>query len=172
MSSNSFGDNEWVSIGPEGGYVQAFAINPQSPDTLYAGTTSGIFKSTNGGTNWTPMGPTSTYVQALAINPQAPETLYAGTTNGIFKSTNGETNWAAINTGLTNTNVNVLAINPPIPETLYAGTLGGGVFKIQQTEPIVSVPTTTAWGTMLLIMFLALMALYFLNKIRNSHSQL
>ena len=62
--------------------VYALAINPQTPDTLYAGTDGGgVFKSTNGGTNWTAMntGLTNTNVHALAINPQTPETLYAGT---------------------------------------------------------------------------------------------
>ena len=45
--------------------VYALAINPQTPDTLYAGTYGGgVFKSTNGGTNWTAMntGLTNTYV--------------------------------------------------------------------------------------------------------------
>jgi hypothetical protein len=37
ISSNSFGDNQWVNIGPEGGGVLALAIDPQRPDTLYAG---------------------------------------------------------------------------------------------------------------------------------------
>jgi photosystem II stability/assembly factor-like uncharacterized protein len=132
ISSNSFGDNRWVSIGPEGGSVPALAINPQTPEILYAET-------------------------------------YGG---GVFKSTNGGTNWSAIDTGLTNPYVLTLAINPQAPDTLYAGTEGGGVYKIQQTEPIGSVPTTTGWGKMLLIMFLALMAVYFLNKVRNSHSPL
>jgi hypothetical protein len=133
VSSNSFGDNPWVSIGPGGGPVWALAINPQTPDTLYAGTYGGVFKSTNGGTNWTATntGLTITYVRALAINPQTPDTLYAGTDGGgVFKSTNGGTNWTAVNTGLaTDTVVLALAINPQTPDTLYAGTWGEGVFK-------------------------------------------
>ena len=131
VSSNSFGDNPWISIGPEGEPVSALAINPQTPDTLYAGNWGGgVFKSTNGGTNWTPTGLTNTHVYALAINPQTPGTLYAGTSGGVFKSTNGGTNWTATNTGpLTNTYVYALAINPQTPGTLYAGTSGEGVFK-------------------------------------------
>jgi uncharacterized repeat protein (TIGR02543 family) len=131
VSSNSFGDYRWISIGPEGGSVEALAIDPQTPDTLYAGTYHGVFKSTNGGTNWTAMntGLTNPYIRALAINPQTPDTLYAGTYSGVFKSTNGGTNWTAMNTGLTYTDVRALAINPQTPDTLYAGTYGGGVFK-------------------------------------------
>jgi ligand-binding sensor domain-containing protein len=130
--SNSFGDDQWVPIGPYGGSVHALVIKPQAPDTLYAGTDNGVFKSTNGGTNWTAInsGLTDTGVSALAIDPQTPDTLYAGTSNGgVFKSTNGGMNWTAINTGLTNTHVNALAIDPQTPDILYAGTNGDGVFK-------------------------------------------
>jgi photosystem II stability/assembly factor-like uncharacterized protein len=131
ISSNSFGDNPWISIGPEGGSVSALAINPQTPDTLYAGIWSGgVYKSTNGGANWVNTG---VVANALAINPQTPDTLYAGSGSypglGVYKSTDGGTNWTAINTGLTNNIVNALAINPQTPDTLYAGTSGGGVYK-------------------------------------------
>ncbi len=126
VSSNSSGDNQWISIGPWGANVLALAINPQTPDTLYAGTNAGVFKSTNGGTDWTATGLTYTDVNALAINPQTPDTLYAGTNAGVFKSTNGGPDWTA--TGLTYTDVNALAINPQTPDTLYAGT-NAGVFK-------------------------------------------
>ena len=53
ISSNSFGDNQWINVGLEGGLVNALAINPQTPDTLYAGTFGGgVFESTDGGKNW------------------------------------------------------------------------------------------------------------------------
>jgi photosystem II stability/assembly factor-like uncharacterized protein/preprotein translocase subunit YajC len=132
ISSNSFGEDRWINIGP-GSYanVAALAINPQAPDTLYAGTeVGGVCKSTNGGANWTTMNTGLTNTYALAINPQTPDTLYAGTAGGVFKSTNGGGNWTPMNLGLTHTTtVNTLAINPQTPETLYAGTHNYGVFK-------------------------------------------
>ena len=131
ISSNSFGDNQWVSIGPGGGDIRALAINPQTSDTLYAGTWGkGVFKSTNGGMNWTRIntGLTSGQAVALAINPQTPDTIYAGTDSGVFKSINGGTNWITMDTGLTNTYLKALAIDPQTPDTLYAGT-DSGVFK-------------------------------------------
>jgi hypothetical protein len=43
----------WIGHGPEGGLILSLAIDPQSPQTMYAGTwAGGVFKSTNGGTNW------------------------------------------------------------------------------------------------------------------------
>ena len=49
----SAGTNVWTSIGPEGGIIHALAIDPVTPATLYAGTSSGgVFKSKNGGGSW------------------------------------------------------------------------------------------------------------------------
>jgi len=129
--------NHWFNIGPEGGDVQALAINPLAPDTLYIGTYGGVFKSTDGGANWTAMntGLTGRDVHALTIDPQTPDTIYAGTwraggwVGGVFKSTDGGASWSAMNAGLTSTAVTGFAINPQTPETLYAGTLTDGMFK-------------------------------------------
>jgi photosystem II stability/assembly factor-like uncharacterized protein len=127
----SAGTNVWTSNGPEGGWIQALAIDPATPATLYAGTFGGVFKSTNGGGAWGAVntGLTSTYVYALAIDPATPSTLYSGTPGGVFKSANGGGNWGAVNTGLTSPSVIAVAIDPATPSTVYAGTEGGGVFK-------------------------------------------
>jgi len=49
------GVNVWTSLGPEGGNIGALAIHPVTPQTLYAGTGGGVFKSTDGGGTWTAM---------------------------------------------------------------------------------------------------------------------
>jgi len=116
--------------------VDALAIDPATPNILYARTWAGVFKSTNGGENWNAANtglPTTVTVYlgqgALAIDPVTPSTLYVGTDAGVFKSTNSGGNWSAVNTGLPpNTYVHSLAINPLMPTTLYAGT-DVGVFK-------------------------------------------
>ena len=125
----------WTSIGPEGGLVQAVAIDPATPTTLYAGTYgSGVFKSTNGGESGSPVntGLSNTNVRSLVIDPLTPTTLYAGTGGGVFKSTNSGESWSAFNPGLPDTRIGALAIDPLTPTSLYAGTDGNGVFAIQQ----------------------------------------
>ena len=119
ISSNSFGDNQWVSIGPEGGTINAVAIDPKTPSILYAGTEGGVFKSTNGGANWSVAGLTGPDILALGIDPINTNTLYAGTSEGVFKSTDGGTGWGAVDNGLTETSIRVLAIDPKTPTTLY-----------------------------------------------------
>src|SRR5207249_6495890 len=47
------GVNAWTTNGPHSETINALAIDPQTPTTLYAGTSGdGVFKSTDGGGNW------------------------------------------------------------------------------------------------------------------------
>lgn len=73
-----------TSNGPPGGNVTALAIDPVTPATLYAGTESGVFKSTDGGGSWSAFnaGLTAPYVYALTVDPVTPAILYAGTNHG------------------------------------------------------------------------------------------
>jgi len=114
--------------------VQALAIDPATPGTLYAVTGDGVFKSTDGASSWNAIntGPPHTFVRALAIDPTRSGTLYAGTDAGVFKSTDGAGSWNAINTGLPDTFVFAIAVAPTMPSMLYAGTSGSGVFEIEQ----------------------------------------
>jgi len=127
------GNNIWTSLGPGDAFVNALAIDPRTPTTLYAAG-DGVFKSTDGGNTWSAVntGLPALFVNALAIDPTTPTTLYAGigiSGGGVFKSTDGGNTWSAVNTGLTTPYVDTLAIDPRTPTTLYAGTVDGGVFK-------------------------------------------
>ena len=56
--------DEWISLGPPGATVQALAVDPSNPNTLYTGSDgSGLFKSTNGGASW----PTPDWLRHLSI---------------------------------------------------------------------------------------------------------
>src|SRR5260221_13289976 len=75
----------WESGGPDGGTVQALAIDPMTPSTLYAAARgAGILKSTDSGSTWaaTNTGLFGLCVVALAIQPTTPSTLYAGMYDG------------------------------------------------------------------------------------------
>ena len=111
--------------------VFALAIDPTNPSTLYAGTTGGVFKSTDMGVSRAAINHvTNLAVFALAIDPTNPSTFYAGTTfGGVFKRTDMGASWAAINRGLTFHDVYALAVDPTNTRILYAGTHTGGMFK-------------------------------------------
>ena len=119
------GDHAWRRLGPDGGQVNALAIDPSAPATLYAGTDRGVFKSGDAGISWDALNvaPVELRVSALAIQASAPETLFAGTPNGVYKSTNGGASWTWANAGVPSDHAVVaLAIDPKTPATLYAGT--------------------------------------------------
>lgn len=77
------------------------------------GSTSGIFKSTNGGTNWTKLGPSNGLPNSSSVNtgrigittsPTNPDISYALFTNGtsyqgFYKTTNAGLNWTNANGG-------------------------------------------------------------------------
>jgi photosystem II stability/assembly factor-like uncharacterized protein len=73
-------------------FICVLVIDPQTPATIYAGTSGGVFKSVNGGDSWGAVntGLTVLSVVALAIDPQNPLVLYTGTTagqgNAVFKT--------------------------------------------------------------------------------------
>ena len=71
-----------------------WVVDPAVPATLYASTSSGIYKTTNGGDSWTRV--LVGFLFTVAIDPASPATLYAGGESGrVFKSTNGGGTWTS-----------------------------------------------------------------------------
>jgi photosystem II stability/assembly factor-like uncharacterized protein len=118
---------EWTSLGPEGGNVEALAIDPVTSTTVYAGTGGGVLKTTDGGATWAPAseGLTTFDVRDLAIDPLVPTTVYVATTSGgVFKSVDAGATWTPKNSGASSF-ISWLAIDPVTPSTVYArGTNG------------------------------------------------
>ena len=112
---------QWVQTNGPYGKVSCFAVNGSS---LFAGTSDGVYLSTNNGSSWTAVNTGLTYpVWSLAISGS---NLFAGTKdNGVYLSTNNGSSWTEVNTGLTYTDVWSLAVNG---SNLFAGTYYGGVY--------------------------------------------
>jgi photosystem II stability/assembly factor-like uncharacterized protein len=129
--------NSGLPLQGGGNWVVSLVIDPETPTTLYAGTSGptadGVYKSTNGGASWKPInsGLPSPFVTCLAIDPKTPATIYAGIAHYyIYKSTDSGTSWQpASNSGLVISSVSLLAIDPKTPSTLYAGQGGYGIYK-------------------------------------------
>ena len=100
--------------------VRAVAV---SSNNIFAGTKSGVFKSTNNGNSWSAVdsGLTTKYVFALTVSDT---NVFAGTYGGgVFISTNEGITWAA--TALANANINCLASTD---SDLFAGRGLQGVY--------------------------------------------
>ncbi len=105
--------------------IRALAIDPLTPSTLYAGTSKGIHKSTDG-TNWIVLtnGIGRPQINSILIDPVSSALLYAGTTNGLFLSTDAGASWTLSQSNLTTVNVATLAFASGSSGTVYAGTRG------------------------------------------------
>lgn len=129
----SFDEDDAVSgydISNEG--IYGLALDPATPDTIYAGMEDGVVKSLNGGETWTLInnGLIDTDVRSLIVDPEKSTTLYAGTfASGVFKSRNGGDSWSQAGIEIADRGIQSLVIDPTMPSTLYAGTYGGEVFK-------------------------------------------
>jgi photosystem II stability/assembly factor-like uncharacterized protein len=85
------GGDSWapVPLELEWGGAADFAIDPLAPDTVYAGTDTGLYRSADGGATWTRASGSFGYVtiRKLAIAASDGRTiLYVGTTGGVAAS--------------------------------------------------------------------------------------
>jgi hypothetical protein len=85
----------WVQTSLTNRDVVCLAV---SDNSVFAGTTGGVYLSPNNGANWTAInsGLTDTFVEALAAGGG---TIFAGTNNGVFRSTNNGTDWNLVRHG-------------------------------------------------------------------------
>lgn len=97
----------------------------EAAGVIYAATSNGVFKTTNGGADWKPAnnGLAGVQVFSLAIDPKAPATVYAGTFgSGVFKTTDGGDHWVPARAGFGDDTALFVTLDPSHPATIYAGT--------------------------------------------------
>lgn len=93
----------------------------------YAGTTQGVFQSTDGGTTWTLIG-SFPNVRGLGVLPENESVIYAGTSSGVYLTTDAGITWQQVNEGLTNVNILSLVVRGGANPSVFAGTNGAGIF--------------------------------------------
>jgi photosystem II stability/assembly factor-like uncharacterized protein len=137
------GGRRWhhLDLGSEVSRVDALAIAPGEPKTVYAGTGRGVLTTTNGGRSWQATGAgilgketaeqhehrgIEGYVSSLAVDPRDADVAYAGTwEKGLFKTEDGGRSWRRI--GPNTLRVNTLSFQPGSSGVVYAG--GRGVHR-------------------------------------------
>jgi photosystem II stability/assembly factor-like uncharacterized protein len=128
------GVSGWQKIGGElsGKSILALAVHPQSASTLFAGISSGLYRSQDGGLTWLPVtGLQGIEVLSIAFDlstdPAVP-ILYAGTSSGVYKSMDDGEKWTYMDDGMASTVYSILT-DPQQPNIVYSGTLATGLFK-------------------------------------------
>ena len=105
------------------------AIDPQSPDTVYAGTRHLAWKTSNGGQTWHSIHDgmlDDSDVFSIIVDPKTPARVYASACSGIYKSDNGAELFHRVQ-GMPHSAIRtrVLKQDPVRPSIVYAGTTGG-----------------------------------------------
>ena len=137
------GENRSTQPGLEEETSSVIVVDPVDNQTLYAGTPSGLFKSTDEGLNWLPIndGLLNKNILTVVINPVNTNILYCGTQRGAFKSADRGRHWTAINNVIPETGIPAMAIDPSNSDTIYVIARDAawiiGVFKNDKNESII-----------------------------------
>ena len=124
---------------PDNVEARAFAVHPQDPDVIYAGTQDGPYRSTDKGKTWKRLDfpERGAVIWSLAFHPSDPKVMYAGTAPvHIYRSDDGGDTWRKLSAespehcfmgaGFPTRTVRI-AIDPARPDDVYAGLEVSGV---------------------------------------------
>jgi photosystem II stability/assembly factor-like uncharacterized protein len=122
--------------------VYSFAVSPDDPQLLLAGTVEAIYRSTDRGESWRMAEGLREQITTFSLlsDPADSSILYAGTTDGVYRSTDGGQTWTPRRAGMGEITVTTLAAEPGTG-ALYAGTEHRGLWRSGDGGQL-----WTAWG--------------------------
>lgn len=127
FSSDDFGASWKRSTSPPSSAVFSIAVHPEDRNVAYAATSTGLFRSTDGGDSWTNACAT-TDLRTARLFPGCPDTIFAAGPSGVLTSTDRGGTWQDFNAGLTTADVSVLEFSEAGGTRLIAGTMGEACF--------------------------------------------
>jgi len=126
----------WSLLGPDGGDVRSLTYDPQNPERIFLGTSTGvIFVSEDGGHNWSrfaKLGIGDDYViDHIAVDPQNSKTIFVSTwsvqdqnAGDIFRTRNAGKDWETL-PEMHGKSVRAMALAASDPKVVVAGALDG-----------------------------------------------
>jgi photosystem II stability/assembly factor-like uncharacterized protein len=103
--------------------------HPTRPEVNFAGTTEGLWISTNGGKpdSWRRVTSLRLVINAIAVHPGKPDRVFLGTEdNGVLISNDGGETYEASNTGFINRQVRAVVADRKAPGRVYSGVIFDG----------------------------------------------
>jgi photosystem II stability/assembly factor-like uncharacterized protein len=115
--------------------TRAILQHPSIPGLVFAGTTEGFWRSTNGGESWMLTTSKQLEINSIAVHPRNPQVIYIGTNNyGVMVSNDGGKNFAPSNGGYSGRFANAILSDREKAGRIYATTIntatGGGFFFV------------------------------------------
>ncbi len=133
-STNEGGQFEKVKgIPTESRRTRVLMQDPLSENTVYAGTTNGLWKTTDAGHTFTLHGNPNYIINDVSVDPQNPQhVLLATDRNGVQLSEDGGMTFQPSNSGFSARQISAIAQDRTNANTLYVGVINdkaaGGVF--------------------------------------------
>jgi len=124
--------------------VTSVLVDLFEPDTVYASTLAGLYKTMDGGKAWVRIGQSlqDQMLFSMILDRTKKGVIYLGGREGVHRSEDGGTTWGTLNTGLSTLNIRSLVQSPTDPDVFYAGTNGSGLYRSKNRgETWESVPT-------------------------------
>jgi photosystem II stability/assembly factor-like uncharacterized protein len=111
--------------------VTAVLVDPFEPDTVYASTLAGLYKTTDGGQAWVRIGQSlqDQMLFSMILDRTKQGVIYLGGREGVHRSEDGGATWSTLNSGLATLNIRSLVQSPTDPDVFYAGTNGSGLYR-------------------------------------------
>jgi photosystem II stability/assembly factor-like uncharacterized protein len=111
--------------------VTSIHVDRFDPETAYAATLAGLYKTTDGGKSWVRIGESLSdqMIIAMILDRTKKGVIYIIGRDGVHRSEDGGMTWKTRNKGLATTNVRSIAQSPTDPDLFYAGTNGSGLYR-------------------------------------------
>jgi photosystem II stability/assembly factor-like uncharacterized protein len=111
--------------------VTSIEVDRFEPETVYAATLSGVFKTTDGAKSWSRIGESLSdqMIISMMLDRTKKGVVYLAGRDGVHRSDDGGMTWKTINNGFSTTNVRSLVQSPTDPNLIYAGTNGSGLYR-------------------------------------------
>ncbi len=126
------GGNSWTDISiVQSGPINAIAVDPSSPDTLYVGTPRGVYKSEDSGLSWIQISYFD--VKFIKLNPILPSEIFASGYDGAYQSNDNGVSWLPLESGcvLDRITCSDLDLTNSI---FYAGNAYGSIYRNRLAE--------------------------------------
>lgn len=137
-----------------------------SGETLYAGTSKGLFASADGGQTWHAAGLGSSRVLALAADPTEAGALYAGTESTIYRTADGGRTWTPEPAGIDHSVAAIVVLTGSNHQPVVFAASGGSILRYPPRAAGAAGPASTFIPLVLTLLVLGVLYYYSRRNLR------